>query len=51
MPQCESGIEGLYFAGIQITFPKIRNMNTALESGKEAASKIIEDCKTTIQTQ
>jgi len=45
MPDAKSGVEGLYFAGIQITFPKIRNMNTALESGLETAKKIIEDYK------
>lgn len=44
MPEVWSGIDGLYFAGIQITFPRIRNMNTALESGIEAAEKIIDDC-------
>lgn len=45
MPKTRSGVEGLYFAGIQITFPKIRNMNTALESGIDAAQNIIEDYK------
>lgn len=44
MPGVRSGVDGLYFAGIQVTFPKIRNMNTALEIGEEAADKIIEDC-------
>lgn len=46
MPDIRSGVEGLYFAGIQITFPKIRNINTALESGIGAAEKIIEDTST-----
>ncbi len=43
MPDVRSDVDGLYFAGIQITFPKIRNINTALESGIEAAEKIVED--------
>ncbi len=34
---------GFYFAGIYRFFPKIRNVASALESGIEAAEKIIED--------
>lgn len=45
MPQVRTPIKGLYMAGIQVTFPKIRNQNTALESGEEAAQAIIEDFK------
>lgn len=46
MPEVRSTVEGLYFAGIQITFPKIRNINTALDSGIEAAEKIVDDTRT-----
>lgn len=35
--------ENLYFAGTAVTYPKIRNMNSSLESGIEAANKIIAD--------
>ncbi len=34
---------GFYFAGIYRFFPKIRNVASALESGIEAAEKILED--------
>ena len=34
---------GFYFAGIYRFFPKIRNIASALESGIEAAEKILED--------
>jgi len=40
MPTSETPVEGLYMAGIQVTFPKIRNMNSALESGLEVAELI-----------
>lgn len=33
----ETEIKGLYNAGIGITYPKIRNMNTAIESGEKVA--------------
>ena len=33
-------IDNIYFAGIYRTYPKIRNMATAIESGLEVAKKI-----------
>jgi protoporphyrinogen oxidase len=39
-PEFTTPIEGLFMAGIQVTFPKIRNMNSALESGETAAKLI-----------
>jgi len=39
-PDFTTPVDGLFMAGIQVTFPKIRNMNSALESG-ETAAKII----------
>ncbi len=33
----------MYNAGIQVTFPKIRNMNVALESGIHVAERIIKN--------
>jgi protoporphyrinogen oxidase len=41
-PTYESPISTLFHAGIQVTFPKIRNMNVALESGEIVAEKIRE---------
>lgn len=41
MPDYTTPIEGLYFTGIQLTYPKIRNMNVALQSGIKAAEIII----------
>jgi protoporphyrinogen oxidase len=35
--------ENLYFAGTAVTYPKIRNMNSSLESGIEAANAAIAD--------
>ena len=43
MPSVRTPIAGVYMAGIQVTFPKIRNQNTALESGEEAAAAVVED--------
>jgi protoporphyrinogen oxidase len=40
-PTYESPIPTLFHAGIQVTFPKIRNMNVALESGEIVAEKIL----------
>ncbi|MBR9677225.1 NAD(P)-binding protein [Candidatus Woesearchaeota archaeon] len=41
-PHYITPVKGLYMAGIQVTHPKIRNMNSALESGQIVA-KIISD--------
>jgi protoporphyrinogen oxidase len=43
MPPYKTTVPGLYFAGIQLTYPKIRNMNVALESGEKVAKIILED--------
>ncbi len=43
MPDYRSPIPGLYFAGIQLTYPKIRNMNSALESGMKVADMVLRD--------
>ncbi len=42
-PSYRTPVKGLYNAGIQVTFPKIRNMNVALESGEKVAHYILED--------
>ncbi len=42
LPNYSSPIKGLYFTGIQLTYPRIRNMNAALDSGREAAKVILE---------
>jgi protoporphyrinogen oxidase len=42
-PDYRSPVPGLYHAGVAVTYPKIRNMNTALESGVEAARLVAED--------
>lgn len=44
-PDYRTPVHGLYMSGIQVTHPKIRNMNTALESGIIVAEKIMEDLK------
>lgn len=44
-PTYETPIPTLFHAGIQVTFPKIRNMNVALESGEIVAQKIIKKFK------
>lgn len=43
MPDYKTPIDGLYFSGIQLTYPKIRNMNVALESGIKTAGIILKD--------
>lgn len=43
MPDVRTSVKGVYMAGIQVTFPKIRNQNTALESGEVAARAVVED--------
>lgn len=40
-PTYETPLPHVFHAGIQVTFPKIRNMNVALESGEIVAEKII----------
>lgn len=42
-PSYKTTVKGLYNSGIQVTFPKIRNMNVALESGIKVADIIQED--------
>ncbi len=42
-PTYRTPVKGFYNAGIQVTFPKIRNMNVALESGEKVAQYILED--------
>ena len=42
-PKYRTPLEFMYNAGIQVTFPKIRNMNVALESGIEVAKMINEN--------
>lgn len=42
-PTYKTPLNNLYMAGIQITFPKIRNMNVALESGEKVAELIIKE--------
>lgn len=44
-PKYRTTIRGFYNAGIQVTFPKIRNMDVALESGEKVAQYIMEDFK------
>ncbi len=43
MPPYKTEFQGLYFTGIQLTYPKIRNMNAALESGEKIAQIILKD--------
>lgn len=43
VPDYKSPFDGLYFAGIQLTYPKIRNMNVALDSGVNVAKQVIND--------
>jgi len=40
MPNNKTPVEGLYFAGIATTYPKIRNMNTVLMEGENVAELI-----------
>ncbi|MFH1210405.1 MAG: FAD-dependent oxidoreductase [archaeon] len=42
-PGYRTPVKGLYNAGIFVTYPKIRNMNTALESGLKVANMVKED--------
>lgn len=42
-PTYKTPLNNLYMAGIQVTFPKIRNMNVALESGEKVAEIIDKD--------
>jgi protoporphyrinogen oxidase len=42
-PTYRTPVPCLYNSGIQVTFPKIRNMNVALESGEKVAQFILED--------
>lgn len=42
-PGYRTPVKGFYNAGIFVTYPKIRTMNTALESGLRAASIVRED--------
>lgn len=43
MPSYKTNIDGLYNSGVAVTYPKIRNMNTALESGEKVANIICND--------
>jgi protoporphyrinogen oxidase len=45
MPRTRTPYKWLFNAGIAITYPKIRNMNTALESGINTAKLILESFK------
>lgn len=42
-PSYKTPIDGFYNSGIQVTFPKIRNMNVALESGIKVSDIIQKD--------
>jgi len=42
-PKYKTPLDFLYMAGIQVTYPKIRNMNVALESGERVAEIIVSD--------
>ena len=41
-PDYITPVNGLYMTGIQVTHPKIRNMNSALLSGEEISRIILE---------
>ena len=41
MPKIETPIPNLFFAGIAITYPKLRSQNTAFESGYETAQIVL----------
>ncbi len=41
MPKCETSVKNLFFAGIAVTYPKLRSQNTAFESGFEAADRTL----------
>lgn len=42
MPSYETPVKNLFFSGVAVTYPKIRTMNTALESGIRVAEIIRE---------
>ncbi len=42
-PSYKTPIKWLYFTGIQLTYPKIRTMNVALESGIKTANIILQE--------
>jgi protoporphyrinogen oxidase len=44
-PDYDSPIKSLYNAGVAVTYPNIRNMNTAFESGMKVANIITENIK------
>ena len=43
MPDYKTPVKDVYMAGIQVTYPKIRNMNSALESGEIVAKLVLRD--------
>lgn len=43
MPDYKTPLKNLFFSGIAITYPKIRNMNIALESGIKTAEIILKE--------
>jgi protoporphyrinogen oxidase len=51
MPGYKTEVPSLYFAGIQLTYPKIRNMNVALESGIRVAKIILKNEKIKLSSQ
>mgnify|MGYP001558551019 FL=1 len=48
-PSYKTHVNGFYNSGIQVTFPKIRNMNVALESGIKVVDIIEKDLNELIQ--
>ena len=44
-PDYRTPLSNFYFAGIAVTYPKIRNINTALKSGEFVANIVKEDNK------
>ena len=44
-PDYKTSVNGVYNAGIAVSYPKIRNMNTALISGEEVSQIILDDLK------
>ncbi len=43
MPDYRTSVPGLYFTGIQLTYPLIRNMNVALMSGEKVAQVVLDN--------
>ncbi len=43
MPHHRTPVKDLYMSGIQVTYPKIRNMNIALKSGENVAKIVLKD--------